>query len=120
MAKALTLKDVAGRAPSIINRLVRDRTQVDWVTPPNPHSNPSYKMMQDRYKDDPELFDLQFKRDQEKFKEVNEDIHDQVKPMVSRALKFMKQAIPVLKELGYTLTVGKPSYKKDSKWAEYY
>lgn len=111
------LKSMAGRAPSIIDRLVSDRMKVDWVTTPRDEKYQEYLR-----KDGDEVF---YKETlpywQKKLEELNKDILAEVKTLIKNSRAWIRSSVKFLKDHGFDVKIGKPTMKWDDpkNWVDY-
>lgn len=114
-AAPATLFAVAGREVDVIDRLVSQRVQVDWITSDYDRSERMKRMT-------PEEFALAEQEATKAFEEVNAQIKKMVTTVFRRALAFCKEGVKELTALNYKIHLGKfESTVGTSKydWADY-
>jgi len=108
-----TLRLVASKDCKLIDRLVSQRTDVDWITDPR----------DSKYKEESQkegFLEYMLPRVKENFDEVNDLIREAANRVIRRLVAFEKGGLPEFEELGYGVTVGKiHSLFNAPDWADY-
>jgi hypothetical protein len=107
------LRSVASKDCKLIERLVSQRMEVDWITDPR----------DERYKEESKkegFLEYVLPRVKEQFDEVNDLIREATNRVLRRLIAFEKAGLPEFEELGYDVKVGKilPLFAA-TDWADY-